>query len=272
MAGGRFEVALEPATTPSSHGVETSRSASRRIRSSRWVRSRALRRAASCRASRSRFTWPRATSATCRRSCSTKWMPASAARSRRRSAACCKRSATRRQVLCVTHLPQVAAHADQHFRVVKTGDREQVSSELARLSPNRARRRAGAHAGGQRSHAKTRAHAKELYEQHAQAAKRRLIVSTRRDLLRVRRRLRRIAARICRASDGRLASSVFVLTACACRADGDRKRLAGFEPVLDALRIARSACTCRANRAARSRIGLLAMLTSITTHLPASRM
>ena len=28
----------------------------------------------------------------------------------------------RRQVLCVTHLPQVAAHADRHFKVVKKND------------------------------------------------------------------------------------------------------------------------------------------------------
>ena len=37
-----------------------------------------------------------------------------------------------RQVLCVTHLPQVAAFADPHFRVSKTGDGDSVTSDLAR--------------------------------------------------------------------------------------------------------------------------------------------
>ncbi|HET9670598.1 MAG TPA: DNA repair protein RecN, partial [Casimicrobiaceae bacterium] len=41
---------------------------------------------------------------------------------------------TRRQVLCVTHLPQVAAHADHHFRVVKIGDGDKVTSELTALT------------------------------------------------------------------------------------------------------------------------------------------
>jgi DNA repair protein RecN (Recombination protein N) len=72
----------------------------------------------------------------------------------------------RRQVLCVTHLPQVAAHADQHFRVVKTGDRAHVSSALARVNGEAridelARMLAGSEITG-----KTRAHARELYERH----------------------------------------------------------------------------------------------------------
>ena len=72
----------------------------------------------------------------------------------------------RRQVLCVTHLPQVAAHADQHFRVVKTGDRAHVSSALAKVNGEAridelARMLAGSEITG-----KTRAHARELYERH----------------------------------------------------------------------------------------------------------
>ncbi len=66
---------------------------------------------------------------------------------------------TRRQVLCVTHLPQVAAFADTHFRVTKRGDaadrprggrsagagpgsrRSRACSPAARSRPRRARMR-----------------------------------------------------------------------------------------------------------------------------------
>ncbi len=71
-----------------------------------------------------------------------------------------------RQVLCVTHLPQVAAFADGHFRVSKTGNGEGVSSELSRLTvPHRIEELARM-LGGVEITAKTRAHAKELYEQN----------------------------------------------------------------------------------------------------------
>ena len=72
----------------------------------------------------------------------------------------------RRQVLCVTHLPQVAAHADHHFRVVKTGDRTHVSSELAQLSGNARVDELARMLAGAEITSKTRAHARELYEQH----------------------------------------------------------------------------------------------------------
>jgi DNA repair protein RecN (Recombination protein N) len=72
----------------------------------------------------------------------------------------------RRQVLCVTHLPQVAAHADHHFRVVKTGDRSQVSSELARLSSGARVDELARMLAGTEITTKTRAHARELFEQH----------------------------------------------------------------------------------------------------------
>jgi len=72
----------------------------------------------------------------------------------------------RRQVLCVTHLPQVAAHADHHFRVVKTGDRSQVSSELAQLSAGARVDELARMLAGTEITTKTRAHARELFEQH----------------------------------------------------------------------------------------------------------
>ena len=73
---------------------------------------------------------------------------------------------TRRQVLCVTHLPQVAAHADHHFRVAKTGDGGQVASELALLTATARIEELARMLAGSAITSKTRAHAKELYEQH----------------------------------------------------------------------------------------------------------
>ncbi|MEO8755762.1 MAG: DNA repair protein RecN [Casimicrobiaceae bacterium] len=68
----------------------------------------------------------------------------------------------RRQVLCVTHLPQVAACADAHFRVTKTGAGDGVSSDLARLAAaDRVEELARMLSGAQIT-AKTRAHASEL--------------------------------------------------------------------------------------------------------------
>jgi DNA repair protein RecN (Recombination protein N) len=72
----------------------------------------------------------------------------------------------RRQVLCVTHLPQVAAHADHHYRVVKTGDREHVSSELASLSNGARIDELARMLAGSAITTKTRAHARELFEHH----------------------------------------------------------------------------------------------------------
>jgi len=72
----------------------------------------------------------------------------------------------RRQVLCVTHLPQVAAHADQHFRVVKTGGRDAVSSALANVAGGERIDEIARMLAGSEITAKTRAHARELFEQH----------------------------------------------------------------------------------------------------------
>jgi DNA repair protein RecN (Recombination protein N) len=76
----------------------------------------------------------------------------------------------RRQVLCVTHLPQVAAHADHHFRVVKSGDRTQVSSALAKLADGARIDELARMLAGSEITTKTRAHARELYEQHRRGA------------------------------------------------------------------------------------------------------
>jgi DNA repair protein RecN (Recombination protein N) len=67
-----------------------------------------------------------------------------------------------RQVLCVTHLPQVAACADAHYRVSKTGNGEGVTTRLAQLKAADRVEELARMLGGAAVTAKTRAHAKEL--------------------------------------------------------------------------------------------------------------
>jgi DNA repair protein RecN (Recombination protein N) len=69
-----------------------------------------------------------------------------------------------RQVLCVTHLPQVAACADSHFRVSKSGSGEGVTSELAQLSTAERVEELARMLGGAAVTTKTRAHARELLD------------------------------------------------------------------------------------------------------------
>jgi DNA repair protein RecN (Recombination protein N) len=77
--------------------------------------------------------------------------------------------ARERQVLCVTHLPQVAAYADRHLRVTKHGDDAAVRTDVAALSgAERIEELARMHAGEEIT-ARTRAHAKELLAQARRA-------------------------------------------------------------------------------------------------------
>jgi DNA repair protein RecN (Recombination protein N) len=71
-----------------------------------------------------------------------------------------------RQVLCVTHLPQVAAHADHHFRVAKAGKGAHVTSDVIALDRAARVDELARMLSGAEVTAKTRAHAKELFEQH----------------------------------------------------------------------------------------------------------
>jgi len=73
--------------------------------------------------------------------------------------------AARRQVLCVTHLPQVAAFADTHLRVTKASRDADVVSDLAQLDAKSRVEELARMLGGAEITAKTRAHARELYEQ-----------------------------------------------------------------------------------------------------------
>ena len=75
----------------------------------------------------------------------------------------------RRQVLCVTHLPQVAAFADAHFRVIKEGDDASVRTDVDRLGTTDRVEELARMLAGTAITAKTRAHAKELLQQHRRA-------------------------------------------------------------------------------------------------------
>ncbi len=77
----------------------------------------------------------------------------------------------RRQVLCVTHLPQVAAFADAHFRVVKHGDAKMVRTNVEPLAVAARVEELARMLAGTEITAKTRAHAKELLEAHRRAAR-----------------------------------------------------------------------------------------------------
>jgi len=76
-----------------------------------------------------------------------------------------KQLGRRRQVLCVTHLPQVAACADGHYRVVKRGRGKSVATSLVRLDTAAKVEELARMLGGHEITAKTRAHAKELLAQ-----------------------------------------------------------------------------------------------------------
>lgn len=70
-----------------------------------------------------------------------------------------------RQVLCVTHLPQVAACADAHVRVVKTSRKNSVGTVLEPLTADDRIEEIARMLGGHEVTAKTRANAEELLAQ-----------------------------------------------------------------------------------------------------------
>jgi DNA repair protein RecN (Recombination protein N) len=72
----------------------------------------------------------------------------------------------RRQVLCVTHLPQVAACADRHYRVTKVSNRDRVATQLVPLEGTARVEELARMLGGREITTKTRAHAKELLAQN----------------------------------------------------------------------------------------------------------
>ena len=70
----------------------------------------------------------------------------------------------RHQVLCVTHLPQVAARAQQHFQVSKQNVKGKTQSSIALLQPQERIEEVARMLGGIKITSTTREHAKELLE------------------------------------------------------------------------------------------------------------
>lgn len=70
--------------------------------------------------------------------------------------------AQHRQVLCITHLPQIAVFADQHFKVEKVVRGERTLSTVRRLTRKEQQEEIARMLGGLKITAKTRAAAREL--------------------------------------------------------------------------------------------------------------
>lgn len=78
--------------------------------------------------------------------------------------------AQHRQVLCITHLPQIAVFADQHFKVEKIARGERTLSTVRRLNRKEQQEEVARMLGGLRITAKTRAAARELLLQAQKVA------------------------------------------------------------------------------------------------------
>jgi DNA repair protein RecN (Recombination protein N) len=76
-----------------------------------------------------------------------------------------RRLSRARQVLCITHLPQIAAHADAHFLVEKTVREGQTLTTVRRLEPEERVAEVARMLGGATPEAV--AHAASLLEQAA---------------------------------------------------------------------------------------------------------
>jgi DNA repair protein RecN (Recombination protein N) len=69
-------------------------------------------------------------------------------------------------VICITHLPQVAAFADAHFLISKELVRGQVKSQVTELKPSERVQELGRMISGEKVTAASLTHAKEMIEQH----------------------------------------------------------------------------------------------------------
>jgi DNA repair protein RecN (Recombination protein N) len=76
----------------------------------------------------------------------------------------------RGQVICVTHLPQVASQGHQHLRVTKVNDGRTTRTSLAELSPEERIEELARMLGGVEVTAKAREHAQEMLRAAAPAA------------------------------------------------------------------------------------------------------
>ena len=80
------------------------------------------------------------------------------------------RLAAHHQVLCITHLPQIAAFADRHFRVEKGVRGGRTRTAIRPLEGDARVDEIARMAGGERAGEATRRHARELLAQRAPGA------------------------------------------------------------------------------------------------------
>ena len=71
---------------------------------------------------------------------------------------------TRHQILCITHLPQIAAHADRHFRVEKRVQAGRTRTAVSQLDPDGRVEEIARMAGGAKVGAATLEHARALLD------------------------------------------------------------------------------------------------------------
>jgi DNA repair protein RecN (Recombination protein N) len=76
-----------------------------------------------------------------------------------------KRVAAGQQVLCITHLPHVAAFADHHFRVEKLVEGGRTRTSVTRLDGEERVKEMARMLGGVKITEKTMEHAREMLEQ-----------------------------------------------------------------------------------------------------------
>jgi DNA repair protein RecN (Recombination protein N) len=69
-----------------------------------------------------------------------------------------------KQVVCITHLAQIAAYADAHFRVEKSEKAGRVHTVVRRLGKPERKEEIARMIGGEKITAKARAHAEEMLE------------------------------------------------------------------------------------------------------------
>jgi DNA repair protein RecN (Recombination protein N) len=80
-----------------------------------------------------------------------------------------RRAARQSQVLCITHLPQIAAFADSHYRVDKRTRQGRTTTRVLRLSTEERVEELGRMLGGARVTPSAREHARQLLKEAARA-------------------------------------------------------------------------------------------------------
>lgn len=73
-----------------------------------------------------------------------------------------KALAQRHQVVCITHLPQIACYGDHHYVVSKTTHQGRTITAMDELTGQERLEEIARMLGGEKISAKTRAHAKEM--------------------------------------------------------------------------------------------------------------